>query len=273
MKRYLALLLFLLSVISYAQNRELIKEVFFKQKIGKIENIALKNGYNGGDIVSMNVSFKSDKNGDIFDIDVNEKAKIFESELLSIVKQIPKLNPKEYLSKGNEMKYGLKIHIRLPKNRKRIKRIKKGKTELIKYIAFYVKEYFPVKWIKTEEVENIPFSIIKRIPITKNCKNSSDEIEMRTCVSKDIQKHVAKKFDVDLMQNLGLPSGKQRVVVTFIISKTGEVVNIKATGGNKLLEEEAIRVINSLPNFYKAGTIDGKPANVEYRMPISFVVQ
>lgn len=267
------LLLFILtSSILNGQNSEIIKETFFKQSINKIDSIAIENGLEAGKIVYMKAFFKSDQNGNIFDITVNDRNEIFEAEIISFINQIPQLDPNEYLLKGQEMKYGLKIIIKLPSNKERKKRIKKGTNEKIKFKALYVIEYFPVKWIDIPNNETENFSTIEKVPVPESCKNINDEPERRNCLSKTVQMQVNRKFNVDLVQELGMSQGKKRIVVNFVISKNGEIVNIEAKGGHESLEHEAIRVVNTLPNFYKPGTIDGKPVNVKYSLPISFMV-
>lgn len=256
-----------------SQNKKLVKETFFKQSVNEIEKIAIKSGFKGGDFLQLKVFFKIDSNGEIFDINLNNRTKAFESEIIRIINQIPRLDPNEYLTKGQEMKYELKINIKLPTNRERKKRIKKGTTDKIEYKGFYVKEYFPVKWIEIKDTEKSEFSKIETIPVTKKCKKLSNENEIRSCVIKDIQKYVTRKFDVDLAQDLGLPQGKQRIIISFVISKSGEIVNVEAKGSHKLLLDEGTRVINSFPSFYKPGTIGGEPVNVNYKIPLSFMVQ
>lgn len=268
MKKNLFILLFLTSSIINSQNKEVIKKIFStNQSIENIENVAIENGSKKGDNVFLKVFFKSDLNGVIFDISVDNKSKIFKSEITEIINKIPKLNPNEYLNKGKEMKYGLKIHIKVSTKKKR-----KKKTKKKKYKWFYVKEYFPVKWIEIQEVEKKNISKTERIPISEKCKAIKGKTEILNCVSKDLQMHIARKFDVDLAQELGLPQGKQKVIVNFVISKIGEIVNVEAEGSHKLLLEEGIRVINCYPNFYKPGTINGKPVDVKYSIPISFMV-
>lgn len=268
MKKNLFLLLILTSSFINSQNKEIIKKTFsVNQSIEGIENVAIENGSKKGDNVFLKVFFKSDLNGVIFDISVDNKSKIFESEITKIINKIPKLNPNEYLNKGKEMKYGLKIHIKVSTKKKPRKKTKKKK-----YKWFYVKEYFPIKWVEIQEIEKKEISKIERIPISENCKNIKGKTEILNCVYKDLKMHVNRKFDVDLAQDLGLPQGKQTLVVSFVISKIGEIVNVEAEGDHELLLEEGIRVINSYPNFYKPGTINGKPVDVKYSIPISFSV-
>lgn len=60
------------------------------------------------------------------------------------------------------------------------------------------------------------------------------------------------------------------VIVQFVITKTGEIEGTKVVRSQgKLLDAEAVRVVNSLPNFIP-GKVDGKPVNVMYTIPIKF---
>lgn len=266
------LTLILTSTILNAQNEKIIKEVFLIQSVNKIDSIAIENGFEGKKIIYIEAFFKSDFTGNITDITVKDREEVFESEILSIINQIPNLDPNEYLHKGREMKYGLKIIIKLPSNSDRKRRIKKGTTDYINFIGLHVVKYFPVKWIEIPENETENFSIVEKVPVPMSCIDAKNEIERRNCLSKSVQMHVNRKFNIDLVQELGISHGKKRIVVSFVISKTGEIVNIEATGCHESLEEEAIRVINTLSNFHKPGTTDGKPVNVKYSLPISFIV-
>lgn len=61
-----------------------------------------------------------------------------------------------------------------------------------------------------------------------------------------------------------------RVIVQFVVTKDGSIGQTKIIRGkNELLDQEAVRVIKSLPKF-TPGKVDGKPVNVWYTLPISF---
>ncbi len=61
------------------------------------------------------------------------------------------------------------------------------------------------------------------------------------------------------------------VVVRFVIDEKGNVVNAHTvrSSGNKVLDNEALRVIKSLPKW-NAGKKDGEPVKVYYTLPIRF---
>ena len=61
-----------------------------------------------------------------------------------------------------------------------------------------------------------------------------------------------------------------RVVVQFVVDKTGKVGNIQVVRSiDKLLDQAAIDVVRALP-AWKPGMQNGKPVNVRYTLPVSF---
>lgn len=62
------------------------------------------------------------------------------------------------------------------------------------------------------------------------------------------------------------------VHLKFVIGKTGKIRNIEILKGvNKLLDDEAIRVVKSMPDW-KPGTQHGRPVSVYYTLPIKFTL-
>jgi len=64
-----------------------------------------------------------------------------------------------------------------------------------------------------------------------------------------------------------------RVYVEFIISENGEIADVKiARGVHPLLDNEALRVVKSMPKW-KPGVQGGKKVSVNFHVPINFVLQ
>ena len=80
-----------------------------------------------------------------------------------------------------------------------------------------------------------------------------------------------------LMMNVKYPESaakaKQqgRAVVGFVVRKDGTVsdVHITKSAGYAVLDEEAMRVVKSMP-AWEPGKQKGKPVNVKYNVPITF---
>ena len=63
-----------------------------------------------------------------------------------------------------------------------------------------------------------------------------------------------------------------RVFINFIVEKDGRVTNVKLLRGfNKECDEEALRVVRSMPNWIP-GIKDGHPVRVSYNIPIKFAL-
>jgi TonB family protein len=61
-----------------------------------------------------------------------------------------------------------------------------------------------------------------------------------------------------------------RVILTFVIGKDGSIRNAKVVKSvDPLLDAEALRVINAMPNW-TPGRQNGKPVAVKYTVPLSF---
>ncbi|WP_298530903.1 M56 family metallopeptidase [uncultured Algibacter sp.] len=125
------------------------------------------------------------------------------------------------------------------------------------------------KEFKNEGIE-VPFSVIENVPIFPGCELLTTNEERRDCMSKNISSHVNKNFNTKLADSLKL-KGRQRINVIFKIDRNGDVVGVRSRAPHPSLEEEAIRVIKTLPKF-KPGEQKGKTVNVPYSLPIVFQV-
>ena len=146
-------------------------------------------------------------------------------------------------------------------------------TEIDETDAVVVKLDKEIKVVEEEDevVEDVPFMIIEDVPIFPGCSGSNKE--RRACFSAEISKFVSKKFNVELASDLGLPQGTvQKIFVMFRIDKNGNLVDIKARAPHKKLQEEAIRVVELLPQM-TPGKQRGKAVSVSYGLPIVFKVE
>ncbi len=121
-----------------------------------------------------------------------------------------------------------------------------------------------------EVVEDVPFSVIENVPVYPGCKGNN--AALKKCMQDKITKHVGRKFNVDLAQDLSLPPGKKRISVQFKIDKNGNITNVRARAPHPRLQKEAIRIIKLLPKM-KPGKQRNKPVNVRYNLPIVFNVE
>ncbi|MFK5879687.1 MAG: energy transducer TonB [Flavobacteriaceae bacterium] len=122
------------------------------------------------------------------------------------------------------------------------------------------------------EEEKLEFiATVPEVPIYPGCEKGT-RAQKKACFEKKVGKFISKKFNTDIASQMGLPSGKQRIHVQFVITKSGDIEIIGARANHKRLEKEGKRVVNLLPKM-TPGKKNGKPVNVSYMVPISFNVQ
>ena len=61
----------------------------------------------------------------------------------------------------------------------------------------------------------------------------------------------------------------KKISIYFKISKTGQIIDIRAEAEDPKLEQEAVRVAKMLPKL-KPGIQQGKPVIVPFSVPIRF---
>ncbi|WP_452221091.1 energy transducer TonB [Lacinutrix salivirga] len=135
-------------------------------------------------------------------------------------------------------------------------------------------EIVEVEEVEVEEIEEdveVSFAVIENVPIFPGCE-SGDNNAKKKCMSTKIKQFVTKKFNVDLAQDLGLDSGKQKINVFFTIDKDGSITNIKTRSPHPKLDDEAKRIVNKLPKM-QPGKQRGKPVKVTFFLPITFAVE
>lgn len=111
---------------------------------------------------------------------------------------------------------------------------------------------------------------LEEAPLFPGCKGTNEE--RKDCFSKEISKYINRKFNSGLAGELGLSPGVQKIYTMFKIDKNGNIVDVEARAPHKRLQEEAIRVINSLPKMHP-GKQHGKPVKVRYAVPIAFKIE
>jgi len=122
-----------------------------------------------------------------------------------------------------------------------------------------------------EEIVNVPFAVIENVPTYPGCENAGNNSAKKNCMSEKVKQFVVSNFNTGLAGDLGL-EGKQRIFVTFKIDKFGNVVDVRARAPHAKLEEEAIKVVKSLPHM-TPGKQRGVPVGVLYGLPIVFQVE
>ena len=110
--------------------------------------------------------------------------------------------------------------------------------------------------------EAMTIETVEEIPLAKNCTSS-----VKDCFNEKMTEHIKLNFQYPERAAQNYIQGK--VIVSFVINKEGNVVDIETTGGHRMLQKEAKRIISLLPRFTPAKH-KGENVNVTYSVPINF---
>lgn len=106
-------------------------------------------------------------------------------------------------------------------------------------------------------------------PLFKECENNEmSKEEQYICFRKNLDRHVRLTFEYPEEAIKEHITG--RVNITFCINTDGTITTISVKAPHKLLENEAKRVIESLPILIPAKDKDGKPVEITLNYPINF---
>ncbi len=147
----------------------------------------------------------------------------------------------------------------------------KIKIELLMYLALESSENNSNVTKNYNQGVDVPFGVIEQVPLYPGCENLGSNEEQKKCMTSKISNFVTSNFDTSIGKALKL-TGVNRVIVQFKIDNTGEIVDVKSRAPHPKLEEEAKRVINSLPQM-TPGEQNGKAVAVMYSLPIVFEVK
>lgn len=223
--------------------------------------IAVESGLTGRQ--RINVIFKIDSTGNITGIRSRAPHPNLEVEAERVIGMLPKMIPGKHQGKNVIVPYSLPIIFQVAENSNESK-----------------KAVNQEKAVRSEEIiedfkalvngNDLPFSVVDKVPTFPECESLSTNDEQKKCVSDKIIKYVQKNFNTGLAKDLGL-RGRQQISTIFKIDTNGNVDGIQSRAANQSLEEEAKRVIGMLPKFIP-GEHKGKKVNVSYSLPIVFQV-
>ncbi|TCK68501.1 colicin import membrane protein [Winogradskyella wandonensis] len=111
------------------------------------------------------------------------------------------------------------------------------------------------------------FKLSQEGPIFPGCegKNNTDR---KQCMNQKVSAFFSQTFDSDLAATLGL-SEDQSIRIYFKISKTGQIIDVRAKAAHPKLEQETKRVISLLPKIRPAMQ-QGQPTTAPYSTSIRF---
>ena len=121
--------------------------------------------------------------------------------------------------------------------------------------------------MQSDSDEIFNFAIVDQKPIFPGCENFPTEDLRFVCFNKKIMNHIKQYFEYpELARQMGIQG---KVYVNFVIEKNGRVSSVTiARGVDKLIDDEAIRIIRKLPRLSPAMN-NGKAVRMQYTVPIN----
>lgn len=108
-------------------------------------------------------------------------------------------------------------------------------------------------------------------PLAPKCKARWNNEKKKKCLSDFINMHVNRNLDIGLAEQTDV-KGLVQVEIKFVIDKEGKAVNVTATGGPEIINQDAIRVLKTLPKL-EPGKINGEPVSVDYTLKVAFMAR
>ena len=114
--------------------------------------------------------------------------------------------------------------------------------------------------------KQLDYDEIDKAPTFSECKDVKID-ESKECFENYITNHIKKNFRYPKRAAKNNIEGD--VFIQFEITKSGYFINFSTIGPDKILEDEAYRIMSRLPQV-QPGEYLGKKVNVLYGLPISF---
>lgn len=122
-------------------------------------------------------------------------------------------------------------------------------------------------------VEEKIFSSVQRMPTFPGCETENSENARRNCTALKMMEFIRDNIKYPSISKQAGIEGK--VYLSFVVNSKGEVDAVDILRGvhdGALLDKEAVRVVNMLPNF-NPGKQRGKAVSVLYNLPVSFLLK
>ena len=119
-----------------------------------------------------------------------------------------------------------------------------------------------------DDIEVIPFILVEQIAMPPSCKDLGTRDEQVECLNQWMSNYIRSEVKYPtLARQIGLYG---KVWVTFVVGTSGEIVSAElARGQHEILNQEAIRVIESMPRWLPASQ-KRKKVKMTMTIPINF---
>lgn len=115
-------------------------------------------------------------------------------------------------------------------------------------------------------IDEIIFLKINNAPVFPDCEEQDLD-----CFFSKLKAHFNSNFNRNIVDDIFVSTGSQKVIVDFSIDTNGEVTDVTVKGNHIVIEQETKRVIESLPKM-KAGDKYGVLKKTKYTLPFKIII-
>ncbi len=123
--------------------------------------------------------------------------------------------------------------------------------------------------VKDQSTSKLPdYRLVDTPPVA--VEFGCEKITVKECFENFVINHISKNLKYPEEAKKKNITGK--VYVSLIINKQAQVTQVEVVKSSKntLLDLEAVRLVSTIPDFYKPAMVDFKPVSVQYTIPITF---
>ncbi len=124
---------------------------------------------------------------------------------------------------------------------------------------------------ESEEDPTFSFITVEQRPIWPGCESLTTEEARFKCFNYGMMNFLGSNFNLPTAKNRKEQKARTgKVYVDFVIEKDGSVSNVNIIRSvHPEVDQEAIRVVKSIPTMHAPTLVDGKPVRLRYSLPIN----
>lgn len=119
-----------------------------------------------------------------------------------------------------------------------------------------------------DKIETLPPAVIQHVARPSECKDVYGGDAQRQCLNEFMQAYVKRNAKVpELAKQMGVQGA---VVVNFVVDEFGKITDVRVIRGeHEVLNEEAEKLVNTLPDFIPASQF-GKKVRMRMNLRVNF---
>ncbi|MCG8326952.1 MAG: TonB family protein [Chitinophagales bacterium] len=132
----------------------------------------------------------------------------------------------------------------------------------------------PFQFKLTDEEKVASYKVVDEMPRFPGCENETSAKELKSCVDKALLQFIYE--NIKYPKDASKANVEGTAVASFVVNKMGKLENIRITKSvYPSIDDEVMRVVhlmNDMEENWIPGKLDGKAVNVDFSIPVKFVL-